>query len=57
MVALVREIHKSLNNPIWEQVRRPAPWEQGGDTRCKTQDSSTAVTLSGNDASPLNLAA
>ncbi len=28
MVALVREIDKSLYNPVWEQVRCPAPWEQ-----------------------------
>jgi nitrogenase molybdenum-cofactor synthesis protein NifE len=28
MVALVNEIDKALFNPIWEQVRRPAPWEQ-----------------------------
>jgi nitrogenase molybdenum-cofactor synthesis protein NifE len=27
MVELVQEIDKSLYNPIWEQVRRPAPWE------------------------------
>jgi len=27
MVALVSEIDKTLHNPIWEQVRRPAPWE------------------------------
>jgi nitrogenase molybdenum-cofactor synthesis protein NifE len=27
MVALVREIEKALSNPIWEQVRKPAPWE------------------------------
>ncbi len=27
MVALVREIDKALYNPVWEQVRRPAPWE------------------------------
>ncbi len=27
MVALVREIEKSLYNPIWEQVRTPAPWD------------------------------
>ena len=27
MVALVREIAKSLYNPIWEQVRPPAPWD------------------------------
>ena len=24
---LVREIDKALSNPIWEQIRRPAPWE------------------------------
>lgn len=27
MVALVNEIDKALNNPIWEQVRRKAPWD------------------------------
>jgi nitrogenase molybdenum-cofactor synthesis protein NifE len=27
MVDLVHEIDKALNNPIWEQVRQPAPWE------------------------------
>ncbi|MFN3920221.1 MAG: nitrogenase iron-molybdenum cofactor biosynthesis protein NifE [Methylohalobius sp.] len=27
MVALAEEIAKALGNPIWEQVRRPAPWE------------------------------
>jgi nitrogenase molybdenum-cofactor synthesis protein NifE len=27
MVALVREIDKALYSPMWEQVRKPAPWE------------------------------
>lgn len=27
MVALVREIDKALYNPVWEQARKPAPWE------------------------------
>jgi nitrogenase molybdenum-cofactor synthesis protein NifE len=27
IVDLVHEIDKALSNPIWEQVRRPAPWE------------------------------
>ena len=27
MVTLVREIDKTLNNPVWEQVRKPAPWD------------------------------
>jgi nitrogenase molybdenum-cofactor synthesis protein NifE len=28
MVELVKQIDKALYNPIWEQVRRPAPWEE-----------------------------
>lgn len=27
MVGLVREIDKTLSNPVWAQVRRPAPWD------------------------------
>ncbi|MDP3125215.1 MAG: nitrogenase iron-molybdenum cofactor biosynthesis protein NifE [Thiobacillus sp.] len=56
MVTLVREIDKSLRNPIWEQVRRPAPWDIE-EASCTTQDSGTVLTLPGNDALPLNLAA
>ncbi len=29
-VALVAELHRALTNPVWQEVRRPAPWEQGG---------------------------
>ncbi|HVZ52564.1 MAG TPA: nitrogenase iron-molybdenum cofactor biosynthesis protein NifE [Pseudolabrys sp.] len=28
MVALVNEIDKALSNPVWQQVRRPAPWTE-----------------------------
>jgi nitrogenase molybdenum-cofactor synthesis protein NifE len=28
MVALVREIDKTLSNPVWAQVRSPAPWDE-----------------------------
>jgi nitrogenase molybdenum-cofactor synthesis protein NifE len=28
MVELVRQIDLSINNPIWAQVRAPAPWEE-----------------------------
>ncbi|PPD44308.1 MAG: nitrogenase iron-molybdenum cofactor biosynthesis protein NifE [Methylocystis sp.] len=28
MVELVHEIDKALHNPVWEQVRRAAPWEE-----------------------------
>jgi nitrogenase molybdenum-cofactor synthesis protein NifE len=27
MVQLVHEIDRTLGNPVWEQVRRPAPWD------------------------------
>ncbi len=27
MIELVTEIDKALRNPVWEQVRKPAPWE------------------------------
>lgn len=29
MATLVREIDKALYNPMWAQVRKPAPWETG----------------------------
>ena len=28
MVELVHEIDKALSNPVWEQVRQPAPWDE-----------------------------
>jgi nitrogenase molybdenum-cofactor synthesis protein NifE len=28
IVTLVHEIEKTLNSPVWQQVRQPAPWEQ-----------------------------
>ncbi|WP_173012765.1 nitrogenase iron-molybdenum cofactor biosynthesis protein NifE [Niveispirillum sp. SYP-B3756] len=31
MVDLLREIAKTLFNPVWEQVRRPAPWDDPAD--------------------------
>src|SRR5208283_1908994 len=31
MVKLVQEIDKALYNPIWEQVRKAAPWENPED--------------------------
>ncbi len=32
MVKLVQEIDKTLFNPVWQEVRRPAPWARAGDT-------------------------
>ena len=31
MVELVSEIDKALYNPVWEQVRKPAPWDKPGE--------------------------
>ena len=31
IVALISEIDKALANPIWEQIRKPAPWEFGAE--------------------------
>jgi nitrogenase molybdenum-cofactor synthesis protein NifE len=28
MVELVDEIDKALHNPVWQQVRIPAPWDE-----------------------------
>ncbi|NOJ44808.1 nitrogenase iron-molybdenum cofactor biosynthesis protein NifE [Bradyrhizobium archetypum] len=33
MVKLVEEIDKALFNPMWEQLRRPVPWEQVAKNR------------------------
>ncbi|OIQ70439.1 nitrogenase iron-iron protein alpha chain [mine drainage metagenome] len=30
MVALVREIDRAIYNPVWQQVRIPAPWGEDG---------------------------
>ncbi|MTJ79483.1 MAG: nitrogenase iron-molybdenum cofactor biosynthesis protein NifE [Telmatospirillum sp.] len=32
MVTLVHEIDRTLRNPVWEQVRRPAPWSGPGES-------------------------
>lgn len=37
MVTMVEQIHKALFNPMWAQVRTPAPWEHG-DALLRDQD-------------------
>ncbi len=32
IVTLLREVEKALFNPMWAEVRRPAPWQEQGDT-------------------------
>ena len=34
IVEMVREMDKAINNPMWQQVRLPAPWETAGDVAC-----------------------
>ncbi|HEY8161552.1 MAG TPA: nitrogenase iron-molybdenum cofactor biosynthesis protein NifE [Methylocystis sp.] len=48
MVKLVEEIDKALYNPVWAQVRKPAPWEKSGDnwqTRAMAQAEAEAAGL------------
>jgi nitrogenase molybdenum-cofactor synthesis protein NifE len=49
MVELVRQIDKALSNPVWAQVRQPAPWdeitwEQRADA-ANAQDAAEGMTL------------
>ncbi|PXW23984.1 nitrogenase iron-molybdenum cofactor biosynthesis protein NifE [Paraburkholderia caballeronis] len=32
IVELVHEIDRAIHNPVWQQVRRPAPWGDDGET-------------------------
>jgi nitrogenase molybdenum-cofactor synthesis protein NifE len=32
IVTLVGELHRALANPVWQDVRRPAPWERAAPT-------------------------
>ena len=32
MVELVQEIDRAIYNPVWQQVRIPAPWGDDGET-------------------------
>jgi nitrogenase molybdenum-cofactor synthesis protein NifE len=32
MVELVQEIDRAIFNPVWQQVRIPAPWGDDGET-------------------------
>jgi len=38
MVTMIAEIDKALFNPMWEQVRAPAPWDVDGDSLLREQD-------------------
>ena len=53
MVTLVREIDKALTNPMWEQVRKPAPW----DTRDASAIPAPVTVPAQHEPSPIGLAA
>jgi nitrogenase molybdenum-cofactor synthesis protein NifE len=37
MITMIAEIDKALSNPVWAQVREPAPWELS-DSLLREQD-------------------
>ncbi|BAR56121.1 nitrogenase molybdenum-cofactor synthesis protein [Bradyrhizobium diazoefficiens] len=43
IVKLVEEIDNSLSSPMWEQLRRPAPWEALAKAREQMQSSMAAI--------------
>jgi nitrogenase molybdenum-cofactor synthesis protein NifE len=48
MVKLVEEVDKSLYNPMWEQLRRPAPWDEAGNSwqaKATAQNEAEAAAL------------
>ncbi|WEX91458.1 nitrogenase iron-molybdenum cofactor biosynthesis protein NifE (plasmid) [Sinorhizobium garamanticum] len=51
MVELARQIDLAIHNPIWEQVREPAPWEEplAGQER-SGEESASILNLSGKTA-------
>jgi nitrogenase molybdenum-cofactor synthesis protein NifE len=52
MVELVKQIDRALYNPIWEQVRRPAPWEDAVGSDICSPDGAQRNPGSTSDTSP-----
>jgi nitrogenase molybdenum-cofactor synthesis protein NifE len=49
MVELVREIDKALSNPVWGQVRMPAPWDEvSWEERADQANAEEAAALAAN---------
>jgi nitrogenase molybdenum-cofactor synthesis protein NifE len=51
MVKLVEEIDKALFNPMWEQLRRPAPWDNAANnwqSKAMAQADAEAAALAAN---------
>jgi len=45
MVELVRQLALALTNPVWDKVRRPAPWGPGGRVAGATPERAAAMAL------------
>jgi nitrogenase molybdenum-cofactor synthesis protein NifE len=52
MVELVKQIDRALYNPIWEQVRKPAPWEAAMASDICSPDGAQRNPGSTSDTSP-----
>ncbi|MBT3070523.1 nitrogenase iron-molybdenum cofactor biosynthesis protein NifE [Rhodomicrobium sp. Az07] len=49
MVELVRQIDKALSNPVWQQVRSPAPWDEvSWEARADEANAAEAAALAAN---------
>ena len=54
MVELVREIDKALSNPVWSQVRTPAPWDEVTWEQRADEANAAAQVLEAKTPSPLS---
>ena len=49
MIDLVREIDKALSNPVWRQVRTPAPWDEASwEEQADKENAEEAAALAAN---------
>lgn len=55
MVELVHEIDRAIFNPVWQQVRIPAPWGDDGETLGAVAPVATTDHLSGVAARAMSL--
>jgi nitrogenase molybdenum-cofactor synthesis protein NifE len=47
MVEMVRQLHLALTNPIWAQVRQPAPWGEDSPLACTARSESERPAMDG----------
>ncbi|WP_024520688.1 nitrogenase iron-molybdenum cofactor biosynthesis protein NifE [Bradyrhizobium sp. Tv2a-2] len=53
MVKLIEEIDKALFNPIWQQLRRPAPWDDVADDQQGKAGAKVGTQTTGFTADPI----